>query len=309
MKRIFSARDAALMIGLPLLLPAAWTWPRRAWPRLAHALEGSARRFVSNNRTDRIPTRMAEILPDIDGPGAADAILTELAGEQLVMLMEMLRYHRPGRWDPIIEIEGRERVAQALDNGRGAIFWISPFVHMDIIAKVALKRCGVEFVHLMRATHGLSETAFGEAVLNRVMRKPEEAFTLRREVIDPKNAGLAALHLTRALKNGGNVWITAARSMHRNRAKPLRVPFLNGKFNFAPGAAALALRTEANLLPVVTLRERKGTYRVVVGPNLNDPATYKDGEPTPRRIVHRYAKFVSGYVAEYPEQWRGWFQL
>lgn len=252
---------------------------------------------------------MAEILPDIKDAKAADAILNRLAGEQVIMLLEMLRYHRPGEWKPVIEIEGHERIAKALESGQGTIFWISPFVHMDIVAKAALKRCGVDFVHLMRASHGLSTTEFGGAMLNPVMRRPEEAFTMRREVIDPMNAGLAALHLSRVLKSGGSVWITAARSMHKRRAKPIRVPFLDGTFDFAPGASTLALKMRANLLPIVTLREPRGNYRVVVGPNLNTPAIYRNGEPTPGLIVRKYADFVSGYVADYPQQWRGWFQL
>ncbi|MXN67370.1 hypothetical protein GR183_20885 [Stappia sp. GBMRC 2046] len=308
MKRKISGRDAALTIGLLLLLPAAWSLPRRAWPILAHAFASSARRFVNNNRSERIPNRIAEILPATKSKEEAEAVITGLAGEQVVMLMEMLRYYRPGKWEPAIEIEGRERIEEALQSGRGTIFWICPFVHMDIIAKAALKRSGVDFVHLLRTTHGLSETAFGERFLNWVMQKPEKAFTLRREVIDPKNAGMAALHLARVLKNGGSVWITAARSRHKNKADPIRVPFLDDTFDFAPGAATLALKTKANLFPVVTIREAGGAYRMVIGPNLNEPPAGKDDLP-PRLIVRRYADFVSGYVAEYPRQWRGWFQL
>ncbi len=68
---------------------------------------------------------------------SAEAILSELAGEQILTILQLLRDLRPGDWRPEIRLAGLEHVEAALGRGNGAILWVGFSVHGDLVAKMA----------------------------------------------------------------------------------------------------------------------------------------------------------------------------
>src|SRR5262249_47637002 len=80
---------------------------------------------------------------------------------KLLLQLQYLRAHRPDGWQPDVELEGSERLENALARGRGAILWIAPSTSSDLVAKQALWNNGYGVAHLSDRSHGYSSSRIG----------------------------------------------------------------------------------------------------------------------------------------------------
>jgi lauroyl/myristoyl acyltransferase len=100
----------------------------------------------------------------------------------------------------------------------------------------------------------------------------------------------------------GNAVIMAADVVWNSSSVP--VTFFSEQYNMSRVPASLSVRTKAALLPVITIRNNNGTYKVVIGEPVDWSTAFSRPE-TERQITEFFAKFLEQHVRRRPEQW-GW---
>ncbi len=90
--------------------------------------------------------------------------------------------------------------------------------------------------------------------------------------------------------------------------RPLEAPFLDGTIALAAGAANLAYSSGAALLPVFTLADKNGGFRVAIEAPLEVAAEAERGAAF-ERVARQYAALLESYVLDHPDQWFGWSHL
>ncbi len=177
-------------------------------------------------------------------------------------------------------------------------------MHHSLVTKMAFHEAEIKVSHLSHPRHGFSGSRFGMALLNRVQTRVEDRFLGARVMLGLDDSAQAMALLRQCLEGNGVVSITVRDSGRR----PVEVPFGRGRIRLAVGAPNLAFKMGAALLPVFTVREPDGAFRVAVAPAI---ATAHGGErgPALARAAAAYARVLEGYVARYPGQWTGWSEL
>ncbi len=299
-----SAIDLATSLGVLLLTPVAWLVPPGKWPALGRALARFALRFAPQH-LDPLIDSVAAQTRGRGIPYPPRALIARGLSRFIESNLCVLRAHRPGGWTPDIVLDGKAHIEQALHAGRGVVLWISHFHFYSLIAKMALHRAGIRVAHLSHPQHGYSKTRFGMRFLNPIRARVEDRYLEERVLLplggSPRNA-LQTLH-SRVVNNG--VVSIAARSMSR---RAVTVPFLNGWVRLAPGAPKLAHASGAALLPVHTVADESGVFRVIVGAEIPVP-TLLSGEADLKAAASRYVAGLERVVLRYPDHWRGWFYL
>jgi lauroyl/myristoyl acyltransferase len=242
---------------------------------------------------------LVALLAGIPNVTSADKIECGFFASRYLERFQYLRAHRPGGWEPVIRIQGREHVDAARTARQGMIFWGSAFAYNDLILKMALHRLGLRTFHYTRPVHGLSETRFGVRFLNPV-RTLIECRYLGARVCAEERLKEAMDVLKDEAAVGGAISIKIG---NRGRRRVM-VPFLNGQIELATGPVALARRWNALLLPTFTLLAEDGGFDVVIGAPLESAEANEEARI--KAIVESYVHALTPYVLAYPGQWRGW---
>jgi lauroyl/myristoyl acyltransferase len=199
-------------------------------------------------------------------------------------------------------LDGEENLKRALEQGKGAILWIAPFVFYSGPTKIALKRKGYTVSHLSSPLHGFSGTRYGIAFLNRIQCIPEDRNIKERIVFDRNAPATAMRRLMRVLKAGEVVSIAAAST---EGLEMIEAPFFGGITPIAVGAPRLAGLTGAPLLPMFAVREPDGRFRITIeAPIALDPRQSSDQRCVAAAVA--FFQRLEPWVRHYPEQWRGW---
>ncbi len=299
---LFSAKDAAICVGLPVLALISWLTPERAWRPIGRLFAPLAAGFVGGRRHNVARIRRLAAGRTLAVPPAM--VAREAVAANVEENLQLLRTYRPGGWRPEIRLLGREHVDAGLARGHGVILWVGFFAYYSLITKIAFDRAGYRVSHLSHPRHGFSGTRFGIRVLNPIRNAVEDRHLEERVFLSLDGPVAAMRTLQRRLKANGAVSITAREMAQR----PVAVPFMAGEIPLAGGAPDLAHLTEAALLPVFTVRQADGTFAVTVEPALEGAAGLDRREFT-RRAIRRYAEILERYVLRYPGQWRGWHHL
>ncbi len=303
MAKILSAQDATVLLSIPILSTIAWSVPERNWLQLCRRLGRFAIPALTDD-PDSLLQRMRPTLGENAIVLSPETILSELAAEQILARLQLLKDYRPGGWKPVIHLVGREYIEAALQNGHGVILWVGYFVGSELVTKIALHQAGFAVHHLSRASHGFSSTRFGLRYLNRIQTAIEERYLAKRIVLSADNPTQAMLSLAYQLRQNQIVSITA----HRNSKTPTKVKFLDGYMYLAPGAPLLAHQTKAALLPVLPLRDENGNLTVIVEAPLQVSSDRSDRKVM-ERTAQQYATVLEPYVLKFPGQWLGWLHL
>jgi lauroyl/myristoyl acyltransferase len=301
--KILSAQDATVLLSIPILSTIAWSVPERNWLQLCRRLGRFAIPALTDD-PDSLLQRMRQTLGENAIVLSPETILSELAAEQILARLQLLKDYRPGGWKPVIHLVGREYIEAALQNGHGVILWVGYFVGSELVTKIALHQAGFAVHHLSRASHGFSSTRFGLRYLNRIQTAIEERYLAKRIVLSADNPTQAMLSLAYQLRQNQIVSITA----HRNSKTPTKVKFLDGYMYLAPGAPLLAHQTKAALLPVLPLRDENGNLTVIVEAPLQVSSDRSDRKVM-ERTAQQYATVLEPYVLKFPGQWLGWLHL
>ena len=95
--------------------------------------------------------------------------------------LQVLRRAFAAGWRPAIVMVGRQHVERALAQGRGAIVWAIHTAFASNIVKMAMHAASWRLSQVSRPEHGLSDSEFGMACLNRVRTDFEEEAKVESE--------------------------------------------------------------------------------------------------------------------------------
>jgi lauroyl/myristoyl acyltransferase len=297
---LISAKDIYEVPRLGFQAVLAWLLPEAAWWPISR-LFGRVNVLCHPRRT---AAEVAKIAPTLSGTPAqemAHEIAVENWANRFEERFQYLRAWRPGGWEPDIEISGAEHVANALDKGRGIIFWTGNFSFKDLIAKIAWRRLGLAVTHFSRPIHGFSTTEFGVRYLNAVRRGIEDRYLGERLMAEEHETRAALKKMREQVEAGGTVSFTVGDQGRRQET----AQFLGSHLTLATGALAMAQATGAALLAVHTLRLGAGRLRVIIEPPI-EIAIGADGAPDYAAAVQSYADMLARVVLGDPGQWRGW---
>ncbi|MBT5413153.1 MAG: hypothetical protein HOK81_00995, partial [Rhodospirillaceae bacterium] len=173
-----------------------------------------------------------------------------------------------------------------------------------LFAKIALHDAGYEVSHLSHPRHGFSQTRFGMRFLNRGKQEIEAKFLAERVELAPANPAIALRRLQKRLAGNGIVSFTAG----VDAARPAFPPFFGDRIALATGAADLAHRSGAPLLPVFVWRDEPGEIAV----EIEAPLPVDRAAPRPKSgaaAANAFAERQAIHVRARPEQWLGWTTL
>ena len=144
----------------------------------------------------------------IDDEAACEALfrryLEYLVRRQLMFTVDELARRR----NPTIEVAGTEALRAALDRGKGAIVWASPFVFQTLAGKRALWEQGFRPIQISDPHHGFSGTAFGNVSINPLLRRAEERYLKQRITFEPGSGATVTRKIVSLLDRGELILLT-----------------------------------------------------------------------------------------------------
>lgn len=292
------SRDLGLVAYALAISVVALLVPERIWSPMAYVLARvavSLRWRQARSRRHRLEDW------GVAPAGAARQILVRAAANDLISRFIGMRCALTRSWRPRVRLEGGENIEHVLGGGRGAVLWVAPTSWHTVATKVALYEAGFTVSHLSTTEHGFSRSRAGVRILNPVWVRGESRFVAERLVMADDDRGRALRTLIDRVRSGGIVSITAG--SHGQRAHT--VPMLAGSIRLAGGAASLALRTGAGLLPVWTVRASDGTFVTTVAPAL-EATNRSDRAGSEMAMTAAYAETLARVVADHPDEWQAW---
>lgn len=301
----WNSDDLVIAGSLAALLPAAWLLREAVWPGLCRLIARMPL-LVDRKSLARTAQAIERCLPGADARRAL-RIAQDLQAAVYELRLQNLRAWRPAGvrgagWRPRVSLTGMEHLDDALAAGRGAILWVGHFAFNSNITKMALADRGRPFAHMSRPEHGFSKTRFGIALLNPVRCIPEDKHLKERIVYDRRNPAAAMRRMVATLRANGILSITAGAWEGSDLVEGV---LLGGHISLALGAPRLAAQAGAALLPVFTVRETDGTFRVVIEPPIAIAAG-QERRAAECDAAQEYLARHEDWILRYPDQWRGW---
>ena len=300
---LFSLLDLGLLFGIPLMAVMACLLPPKKWYSFAYAIGPYISGMMPRNRGD-----ILRVIKKFVGNRCLNMSIEEatrrLAAAEVVSKFQNVREFLPMGWQPQVSLQGIDHIERGVAAGRGVILWDSHFHFASLMTKVALSRAGHPVVHLSQPGHGFSKTRFGMRVFNPIRTKSESHYINERVLLSSLSPTAAMRTLIKRLKQNAVVSIT----VRPTGVQPIEAPFMDGVYTIGTGAADLAYRCGAVLLPVFTLRMDNGDCKVIVDRPLVCPTDASRREVA-LSVAHEYARRLEPYVCAHPDQWVEWFKL
>ena len=284
--------DIGMAVGLAILGSLSWLMSVQGCSRFAA-------RFAHLNASTLSADRQAVAALSGYGRENTAALLQQLGRHDLFATTLALREHRPGAIFPNTTVEGAQHLQRSLQAGNGTILWVAHVTHGALGVKVALDRAGFPVRHLSHPRHGFSATRCGRVALNWLRTRVEDRYLRERILVDESDPKAVLVTLQQRLEENEVVSITA-RGDSRN---PVMTPFMQGQLALAPGAAVLALKSGARVLPVTAFDASNG-LRVHIGPPI--PEIRRSSVAS---VTRAYARWTERVVTRDPEHWLGWLHL
>jgi len=302
-RTLLTADDVRFMLEWPILKFAATAMPEGRWADIAMWIERMKVRLGQPSPELRAPAIRQAL--GINGIEQAAAVAWRAAAGRTEHHIQVIKVMSARGWAPEIRLEGENHLKAALARGKGAILWVAHFCFNTQVTKMALKAGGYRVLHLSRPEHGFSKSRFGIRYLNPLRWHAELKYLDKRIIIDRADPGGSLREAKTVLEDNRVVSITAGAWEGHHVA---RGPLLGHRFSLATGAAELAHRTGAALLPVFTTRiAGSNAFRVKIG----DPLVTKfdDKLAVIRAVTAEFLAELEIAVSESPDQWRGWKDL
>ena len=295
-------RDFLRVVGLGLGYVPSAVIPSRFDPWIIDHLTWLALR-LRPGKVERLASRMSTTL----GPRNGDRDLTEEARVQYRMMMEsgwarVRSLHARG-WQPDTTVEGLERIREAQAAGAGTILWRMSFAS-TLVVKLGLWRAGVPLVHLSNEKHGAKSRGWiARNVVCPLYRRTEHWY-LRERVVIPWSGSTGVVMKTllqRLTSDNAVVSIVGGQRGTQNVA----TPFFDAQAQFAIGSPSLAWKAGAALLPVYSVRERTGKYRIVIDEPIGVDRQL-DRKEYVRAAIREFSARMQQAIVRHPGSWTEW---
>jgi Bacterial lipid A biosynthesis acyltransferase len=286
--------DLLKIIKVAAFVLIAWSTPPRLWRKISTIMSGFG----------ATPSLPLPFYQRILGPTFDAASLSRLnrnrrinSREAALQVMGLQGTWRT--WHPKIHLHGAAHLQKALENRRGAIFWLTDSPYSPLIFKMALSNAGYRASQLTRPNHGFGfSSSFGIRFINPLWTHVEDRFIDERVTIQDDNAASALAILRTRLADNRIVIITIVGLAHNF----VEVPFFQHVLRVPIGPIRLAQETGAALLPAFVIANVSGSFRVTI----ESPLPSCNKQNTFERTASSYAKLLEPYVSAHPEQWTGW---
>jgi lauroyl/myristoyl acyltransferase len=260
--------------------------PLRLCYTLAEAMANALYTFCPGLRDDA-ESSAADVLGQTKGSSEVSRAARRCMANYAKDVIGLCRYGgRPAEAEARVSFEGLDRLDAALSEGKGVI-----------IVGLHLGSWDVGAVYLSQRHYPLNAIVLssnGNDRLDTFMRH------LRCE------AGI------RVISAHGGLG-PAAEALRRNEVlamlidaategKSVKVRFLGGYAQFSPGAAVLALRTKAAVLPMCTVRLPDNTFKGFIGERVESGLS-GDLQSSIQSLTQRILDSLQGFVQQYPDQW------
>ncbi|MBU1862137.1 MAG: mitochondrial fission ELM1 family protein [Candidatus Omnitrophica bacterium] len=187
--------------------------------------------------------------------------------------------------DTYVQMDGMERIPQALKKGKGLMFLTGHFGNWELMGIASAIR-GFPMKILAREQKHSRLNGF----LNRLRS------THDNEVI---GKGMAVREIMQALRHNE---IVAFASDQSGGPDGVYVDLFDRKTSTPPGVISIAQRTGCVVLPAFIVRKQKGRQHVCVHEPLEIPATGNAKEDV-KVGLRNYLQLLEQYVRKYPDQW------
>lgn len=239
------------------------------------------RRAVRNN--------LKRILPNTNHLPAMTREVFRNFGRYLVEFLKMDKMVDRDFIARNVTVEGIERVAQALQGGKGAVLITAHIGNWEMGA-VLLSKLGYPLMII---------------ALPHKERPVNDLFNHQREVhgITVVATNNAIRKCMEHLKSNKIVAIAADRDFTVKGGELM--DFLGAKALIPRGAATFSQKTGAPIVPTFLIREPNHTFRLSILNPLFPPAGEDDvpEEEAIRDIMHRYLRIIEDQIRRYPTQW------
>jgi KDO2-lipid IV(A) lauroyltransferase len=203
-------------------------------------------------------------------------------------LVESLRYSSPKRVTELnhkVEWENRERLDQALAEGRGAIILTAHFGNFDLMSTAAA-RCGYTITMITKKIKN--------SAIDRAWKESRTALGLR--FVPARHSYRECL---RTLRRNEIVGFVLDQNMVRDEG--VFVDYFGRLASTTPGLAVMAAQTGAPVLPIFIYRLGGGRHRIKVLPRAPQPAGREPAQL--RAATQQYTRIIEQVVRETPDHW------
>jgi KDO2-lipid IV(A) lauroyltransferase len=192
------------------------------------------------------------------------------------------------KFDPWIELEGRENLDQVLTRGKGAI---AVSAHLGTFTLIGAKLSASGF-HLTWILGGQPHPRLAQ-----LWREMGEKVGAGFIIID----SLFTFHkaILRVLRKGEVVGFICDENQKHGGVE---VEFLGRIMALPVGPAVYHLKTGAPILPMFILRQKDGGHKVIIEPPLEIQLSGDEGRDI-FTIVTEIARVLESYIKKYPGQW------
>ena len=246
--------------------------------RLAYLVDRPHRRIALENLENAFPAR-----PEKERRDLARAMFAHFGA----LLFELLKF---STWSPeqmlaSVETEGEDHVRQALQQGRGVLFFTGHFGYWEIHA-------------LAHALQFPPNSVLARPLDNPILDAMLEEIRTRTGNTVVQRRG-AVRRILRDLAAGRGVAILIDQHLHE--ADAVYVGFFQRPAATTSALAALALRTGAPVVPVFALPLPHGRYRLIYEHPVEPPLA--DTPDAVREYTQRCTDVLEMYVRRHPELW------
>lgn len=252
---------------------------------LAYQLYAPERNLALRNVRSCFPTQPSSVHKQITIRSFQHSILSSL---------DLLRFadDASARW-PLLTVKNHERIVSALAMGRGVILITGHYGNLGTLPFALKGICPNPAYLWHRPTREI-----GWAVAQ--FRDYKNSYLKPRSGFHRLDSSIRGLIRAGHLLKSGNAVIMAADLTWGSGVIPL--PFLGVRYYMSRVPAAISLRTNAPLLPIITVRKPDGSYDVVVEDVIENPKTISNHNAE-QIMTERFARILERHVRSCPEQW------
>jgi KDO2-lipid IV(A) lauroyltransferase len=208
-------------------------------------------------------------------------------------------------------LHGKQHLQRALDNGKGAILWVSNHFGRMTLSKQIMRENGfaVHKVHIEDHLGGFQNDGAPTWVQHRIIRpffERCERAVIAGTIYLPKSDSLAFTRtFQERLKENA---IVCAAGDAKSGKKFIPVKFLWLTDYFPTGLVSLAKLSGAAMLPLFCVQETGDRTSIIIESPISIDRD-DDRERCLEKAVTQYVRLLESYIKTYPEQYRNWHEL